>query len=65
MDARKCIFAIKHKGLKKTAFIVPENVFEQIIVEFLSVEQTMEEGLDLFETQYFTSEQNAYKWFNQ
>ncbi len=55
---------IKHKGLKKVAFIVPQVVFEQIIIEFISVEQTMEENLNFFETQYFSSEQEAYQWFN-
>jgi hypothetical protein len=55
----------KHKELKKAAFIVPQVVFDQIMVEFLSVEQTMEENLNLFETRYFTSEKDAYIWFAQ
>ncbi|MCS6822033.1 MAG: STAS/SEC14 domain-containing protein [Microscillaceae bacterium] len=53
----------RHKRLKKAAFIVPQEVFDQIVTEFLSVEQTMEENFDLFETRYFTSEKDAYMWF--
>lgn len=55
----------KHKGLQKAAFIVPQEVYEQIVVEFLSIEQTMEENQNLFETRYFTSEKEAYLWFSE
>ncbi|WP_143090968.1 hypothetical protein [Thermoflexibacter ruber] len=58
-------FPTKHKGLQKAAFIVPQEVFDQLIVEFLSIEQTMEENQNLFETKYFTSEKEAYLWFSE
>lgn len=63
--AKNVFIPTKHKGLKKAAFIVPQEVYEQLTVEFLSVEQTMEENQNLFQTQYFTSEQEAFQWFNQ
>jgi len=62
--AENVFIPTKHKGLKKAAFIVPQEVYEQIIIEFLSIEQTMEENQNLFETKYFTSEQEAFEWFN-
>jgi hypothetical protein len=55
--------ATKHKGLKKAAFIVPKLVYDQLVIEFLSIEQTMEENLNLFQTRYFTTEQDAFEWF--
>ncbi|MCS6968959.1 MAG: STAS/SEC14 domain-containing protein [Cytophagales bacterium] len=54
-----------HKGLEKAAFIVPPAVFEQIMIEFLSVEQTMEEAHGIFQVKYFTSEEEAFKWFSK
>jgi len=62
--AENVFIPTKHKGLKKAAFIVPQEVYEQIIIEFLSIEQTMEENQNLFETKYFISEQEAFEWFN-
>jgi hypothetical protein len=62
--AENIFIPTKHKGLKKAAFIVPQKVYEQIIIEFLSIEQTMEESQKLFETKYFISEQEAFQWFN-
>ncbi len=56
--------SINKKELKKTAFIVPKEVYEQIIIEFIGIEQTMEENQNSFETQYFTSEKEAFQWFN-
>jgi hypothetical protein len=62
--AENVFIPTKRKGLKKAAFIVPQEVYEQIIIEFLSIEQTMEESQNLFETKYFISEQEAFQWFN-
>lgn len=45
-------------GVKKIAFIVPEELFSQT-----SIEQTMEEEKDeVLETEYFDSETEALKW---
>lgn len=54
----------QHKGLEKVAFIIPKTVFEQMFnIEFMSVEQTMDESCGLFATRYFVSEEEAFKWF--
>lgn len=50
---------------KKAAFIVPPKVFEELVIEFLSVEQTLDENLDLFKKEYFVKLEDAYKWFEE
>ncbi len=62
--AENVFIPAKQKGLQKVAFIVPKEVYDDIITEFISIEQTMEEGQNLFETKYFYSEQDAIQWFN-
>lgn len=57
--------ATRHKELRKAAFIVPQMVLDQLVIAFLGVEQTMEETDKLFETRYFTTEQDAFEWFGQ
>jgi hypothetical protein len=52
-----------HKGIEKVAVLVPQEVFDQIMISFLAIEQTMDETKQLFETRYFTSEEEAMNWF--
>jgi hypothetical protein len=51
------------KGIEKAAIIVPQAVLDQIVVEFLAIEQIMDDTKAAFETRYFTSEVEALQWF--
>ncbi len=55
-------------GLKKVAFVVPESVMEDIHVEFLSIEQTINEAINTgkrFITYYFSDENKAIEWLKK
>lgn len=50
-------------GLERAAFIFTKDIMASLRVDVLSIEQTIEEGSELFAIQYFTDEQQARDWF--
>lgn len=56
---------IRQSGLKKLAVVIPKEVQEQIHIEALSVEQTIEEMAKIgVEYRVVASEAEARKWFS-
>ncbi len=55
--------AIAGKFIKKCAVIVPKEVFDALNIEFLAIEQLVEETPNQSQFKYFTSENDAFEWF--
>jgi hypothetical protein len=57
--------AIAEKFIKKCAVIVPKEVFDALNIEFLAIEQLVDETPNQSQFKYFTNENDAFVWFNE